>query len=400
MYDRSRSGRIDVTARPLFAGLRRDVDDSIMAGRESAGSARVRALSAFLCAVICTVPFQSPRAQQAATTGPVVVLATDASLPASAAELAAPIAERVQRGLSDSARVGLVVFDEIVQRARAPRALAETRQELREATAGAFSDGADDRIGNVAVGIERAVDMLEGRSGGRVIVFSRGTLPAADTAERQRFRRWLADVLLPDAAERGVLMWLLTPSGTADADVVQALLRHPGNRHSVLGDDSSSVDGIVAFAGGERGTSVTSAETTDGTTVGRDIDRDADARVPEIRVDPAGAPRWQRYALPALLIVAGATLLVTTLTLGRRSRPARRASVGAEPTAGPSARYRSLQDSAPRRFRSRTTEGSRTGAVTDDRTRLDPRRQASAKPSSTVTEATVRKPVGASTGER
>ena len=172
----------------------------------------------------------------AADTPPLVV-AVDVTLePRERASASATVTELVG-ALPPDAEIGLVVFDDVV---RDVVPLAAASADQLDAFDAALGADARDVRGNVAVGLERGLDELGERAGAHLMLFARAQVSGEDEESRERFAAWYRELLLPDAAARGIAVTLVAPPSGADATLLSDIGEHSGNAVVTLDADAGA----------------------------------------------------------------------------------------------------------------------------------------------------------------
>ena len=164
-----------------------------------------------------------------------LVFVLDASLSEADLQTADKTIMDISRGIADGTIISLIVFDDVVQRV----------VPLQRVGAGHLADFENTLAGikssvssNLAAGFERGLDELNDQPAASLLVFARAAIDGADEERKVRYRKWLVQLLLPDANDRSVAITLVAPEAGADAGILAEVLSYSGNSSLVLSADS------------------------------------------------------------------------------------------------------------------------------------------------------------------
>ncbi|MEE9320356.1 MAG: hypothetical protein V3U76_07925 [Granulosicoccus sp.] len=173
-----------------------------------------------------------------------VIFALDASLPTDALKTADAAIMSIAMQVPSDSEISLIVFDNVVQQVVPLQLAAGAQFAAFEKALGRLKHA---ETGNLAAGIERALDEVSERSGAHLIVFARGVTDAENTEKQLSYRQWIKELLLPSAAEKGIAITLISPETGADAELVAELLNQPANNSLLLQADAGLANQVLGL---------------------------------------------------------------------------------------------------------------------------------------------------------
>jgi len=185
-----------------------------------------------------------------------VVIALDASLPADALQAADAAITAIANQVPSDAELSLIVFDDVVQQVVPLQRVGAAQFAEIQSTLSSVKSTASS---NLAAGFERGLDELKEQPRAQLVVFARAIVQATDADRQTRYRQWIKELLLPDAAERGIAITLVAPEAGADASLLADILGQPANNSLVLDSDGGLASRVMNILAANDSTTVATA---------------------------------------------------------------------------------------------------------------------------------------------
>jgi len=300
---------------------------------------------------------------------PVVVFAVDAAMQSSERDAAKATIRSIQDRLPESTETELVVFDDVVQKL-VERGINDSSQRNEIDEVLSSLKAAD--TSSMAAGMERSYDAAKDNPGSTVLLFSRAQIDSESEVGKSRHKDWLDLVLLPDARDAEITVGLFTPEQGADEAIVNSVISHSLNTHTLLTAEAGVpasltrlIPGITTMGELLGSTVIVAGDATQDQDEGKSEDS-ASATTDTTEspaIDQSAGQQWLKY-LWTIALASLAILLLFLLVWVVKSRGAKERSAG-DMTTGTSSTYLPL-DAEPTTG-GFTTRGESTDiAVPDD----------------------------------